>query len=843
MDAHARERLLAIGRAGRTWDFLLPAVHALEANPDDHGMRLLVVSSFARVGLRMAAMEQLALLPAAVCDAKELSPLVDAVRGLADDAIDACVLADTLRENVRALGKRLVVDDTSEARVGSACPSGAGMNPPPTPSHREEASEMALPEGLACFRANDGNVARRLDGVWIALRDEIGEAKRALQDHARAWATDATQMLVLEGVHPPWLLKMALEARPREALGYRAPVQIVQRDLAEFAIALSLTDLSSHLGDGHVHAFVGEAAPERFGAFLKERVDLRLLGTVATTPGTPTATAPTIAERVAEAILHQDQETRRLEREVHAAYAGRDRAWWARRFSEKTPCRVLLLTSRFSTFVKHSTRDLADALIALGHEARVMIQPDDSSSLAACAYLRAVRDFAPDLMIVINYPRATIGDFLPRNLPWVCWIQDQMPHLFDERLGRGLGALDFTVGHIVPALHDRYGYPRASAMLLPVPASEAKFFASTVTEAEREKFECEIAYVSHQSETPEAQHERILSELRSNPTVDAALLRALPVVRDAVRAHVTLPLSTLPFPPMKESVRRALAVSLGGEAPEHIVDLLTTGYADPLADRMMRHETLGWAAQAARKHGWRFNLYGKGWEKHPTLAEFAKGPLGHDSDLRMSYQLAGCHLQVTYHMLAHPRLCECVLAGGIPLCRFHWIERSMIETWLFKLGWHQGAEFRDRREGEDVRRSPWTDAPALMRLASIFQSLGCFEDAIAPDDRGDCDGLPAGAVRGARWGVPFHPRLVPDRNPPRNPDHPFAFQMVGEQPELFFHNAPMLEERVGGLIACKDLRRTQNALARTQIAARHTYRAGAERILAFVASRLTCGSI
>jgi len=812
-DTAARAKLLAVGRAGKAWEFLLPALRQLDSHPEDHGLRLLVVSSFARLGLRSPALEHFAALPAPIRQAKELATLGEALHQLPSDQIVATSLANTLRANSSALGTRLALGSGDE--------------------------QLALPPGLECFRTSDGNIARRLNGAWLALHDELSLAKQALLDHTRAWSTDATQTLVLEGANPPWLLKLALEARPREPLGYRAPVQVVQDSADDLAIGLSLVDLSPHLSDGHVCVFAGTNAASRFAAFLNERVDRRLLGTVAATPGTCTATNPTIGEIVSDAIRHQDLETRRLEREVHAIYADRNPAWWSSRFSQPGPRRVMLLTSRFSTFVKHSTRDLADALAALGHETRVVIQPDDFSSLAACGYMRAVREFDPDLMIVINYPRATIGDFLPRNLPWVCWIQDQMPHLFDHRIGQGLGPLDFTIGHVVPVLHDQYGYPRDSSMILPVPASETKFFASSATDSERAKFECELAYVSHQSETPEAQHERILSELRSNPSVDVSLIRSMPALRDAVLAHVRLPLSTLPFPSMKEVVRETLNQSLGGEPAEHVVSLLTTGYADPLADRIMRHETLEWAAAAANKRSWRFNLYGKGWQNHPTLSPCAKGPLGHDSDLRLSYQLAGCHLQVTYHMLAHPRLCECVLSGGIPLCRFHWGERSMIETPLFQLGWHQGAEFRDDRVGEDVRRAPWTDAPALMRFASVFQSLGCFEESIAPDDIGTCEGLAPGSLKGMRWGAPFHPRLVKDRRSPVEYPNPSAFVMVGEQPELFFHNAATFEEKAASIIESPHLRAVRNAAARKRISDRHTYRSAANRILAFVNQRLS----
>ncbi len=60
----------------------------------------------------------------------------------------------------------------------------------------------------------------------------------------------------------------------------------------------------------------------------------------------------------------------------------------------------------------------------------------------------------------------------------------------------------------------------------------------------------------------------------------------------------------------------------------------------PLMDRMYRHQGLEWAAQIAMRRGWRFNLYGNGWEKHPTLGRFARGSIEHGEELRAAYRAA-----------------------------------------------------------------------------------------------------------------------------------------------------------------------------------------------------------
>lgn len=805
------EALLSLGRSADSWKFLSLALPALaqynEQQPNQPGLFLLAASHLAKLGLRTCALEQLNRLPEEVRQTPQVLALGAAVGSLQNDELAQS--SRWLDLNLRALGDRLIGFDASAPR-----------------------------RSFRAFVASDGNVIT-LDGEhWANFVDSKALTARSLAEHRASWRDQPQAALFIAGCRTPWLFRSASEARPREKLGYRAPICIVEPDTDAFLAALSMSDCSEQLRDDHIRAFVGPNAVELLAAYLRTRIDLRISGTVAHDAATPSSVFRCVAASVSDILAEQQAEVPRLEQSVRALYAERDLQWWNIRLRER-PLRILIPTTRYSTFIQYSSRDIASAFEAHGHEARVLIEPDGSSCFSAGAYLRAVRDFAPDLILCINFPRAALGDFLPRNLPWVCWIQDQMPHLFDERLGRSLGAYDFTVGHIVEDLHSRYGYPRESSMLLPVPASERKFHAAPATSEERARFECEIAYVSHQSETPEAQHERIVSELRTNPSVDNSLLAAMGPLREAVNRHLALPLSTLPFPTMKHVVRTSLSNSLRSEPPAQVVDLLTNVYAEPHADRTMRHEALDWAASAARKNGWRFHLYGRGWESHPTLRDFARGTLAHDGDLRLSYQLAGCHLHVTYHMLAHPRLSECVLSGGLPLCRFHWVERSMIETWLFRLGWHQGAEFRDQRTGEDVRRSPWTDAPALMRFAEIFQSMGCFEDAIASDDVGDCDGFAPGALRGARWGAPFHPRLVPNRNAPSELRHPFAFQMVGEQPEMFFHDARTLEGRVIELNRRDSVRSTRNRVARSRIEKNHTYDSAASRILEFVRNRMT----
>ncbi len=94
------------------------------------------------------------------------------------------------------------------------------------------------------------------------------------------------------------------------------------------------------------------------------------------------------------------------------------------------PLRVLIPTTRYSTYIQHSSRDIAAAFEAAGCVAQVMIEPDASTTTLGWAYAREVEAFEPDLVVMVNYPRWHLAGVLPEGLPYACWVQDAMGHLF-----------------------------------------------------------------------------------------------------------------------------------------------------------------------------------------------------------------------------------------------------------------------------------------------------------------------------------------------------------------------------------------------------------------------------
>lgn len=779
-----RDALLRLA-AGAPWGFLAPAHEHLAAHPDDHEIRLLAALHLTELRLRTGAMEHLAALSPEVRSSPEAAQIEASAARLPSDELTGDQRIATCRRNLEALGDR----------AGGL----ADAFDPWAAAHAHSVKH---------FRAKDGNIVSRGANGWSGLRDARANASRPA---APADAAE-TPPLLIDGLTTPWLLEKSLRDTPPTPNGYRAPVLVVEPDPIAALDALSLLDLSSPLADARVRVFTGDRAIDALRDWLAARPDARL-------PGPPlresplTHGQPALRDTLTGLISAQERALLALRDRVEGVYSERDRSWWAARFADRAnnPLRVLVATSRFSSFVRYSAQDIAQAIDSAGHHARVLMEADEHSLLTALSYWRAVDDFEPDLVVVINYPRASLKGCFPDNLPYACWVQDALSHLFTSELGGAQGELDFLVGHLHPTLFEKFGYPRSRAIRSPVVASAHKFHATPATREVRERFECEVAYVGHQSEPPERLRERLLREATAGPmrgAIDRVCAGVPAIIDDAMERSPQGGLDAL--------TRSALKETLGREPDEASVALLHTRCTQPFADRVFRHQSLAWTTDIAERRGWRFRIHGRGWENHPRLRAFARPAIEHGEDLRACYQSARAHLHISINTLAHQRVFECALSGGLPICRMHRDELSATETWCARECLTRGECWLHWLPlSADVYPVSWH--PWLMRLISTKQRLGlACHHHIAIDP-------------------PYRVRATADAVVPRpmQADH-----FLGDIPSLTFWSCETLELVLARAIERPIWRVDASAGIASRVRADLTYESFAPRMLADVAAML-----
>lgn len=632
-----RDDILAMGRAGSPWDFLPIARQALAQAPGDDGVRFMAAAALARLGLRSPALVELGAL--ACVRAGQTHPDIDALRRaceqLPSDVVDLAQRRNTLRRNVEALASRGITLETGPQTAALARP---------------------------WVRALDGNLLRAGN---LSELGPLGPARGAAAVQAQSLRRPGRPYfspVVLAGMAPPWHLVEAWTFTNADVVGYRPRLSIVEPDAIAFAEGLSLVDLTAIIADPRTEWFVGTGAVEAFSRTWRPRFAGALPDAVLSPAFAPPQRD--VPEALKALLDAQKIEFDALRAQVDTLDVGRDSAWWARRFADARrggePLRVLVCTSRFSTFLRHAAADLCEAFTRAGCATRLLVEPDGFSWLSGVGYLREAAQHRPDLIVMLNFPRHMLRTVLPKNVPLVCWVQDALPHLFDSAVGKAQGPLDFLAGYLFPELFSKFGYPRERAMDAVVVAHSDKFGSAHGRPARRH----ELVAITHHSETVDAMHQRLVREA-PEPAIAQVFELCRPRVEEAVaRAGV--------FPPsvaLRQAAEQSLLEVTGG-VEDRARAMVQRLYAQPLADRMFRQQTLEWAARIAGRRGWRFALYGKWWEKHPTLSNFARGELTHGNDLRDVYASAALNLHASINTLVHQRVLECALAGGLTACRY-----------------------------------------------------------------------------------------------------------------------------------------------------------------------------
>lgn len=484
--------------------------------------------------------------------------------------------------------------------------------------------------------------------------------------------------VIVVGLDRAQLVDEVLAQHPPHPNGYSAPLLLIDPDASK---AKALLAQRPELAQSRVSVFTGHRCAQDLVAHLKNRLDCPLARSVVASGAHVGPLARQVCAGIDALVKEQAHETARVRTDLNRLWASRGIEHWRARYAQigseldsetimNNPARVLLVATRYSTFLRYSCEDLAQSLGEQGHEAHVLLQRDSHAALTPLRVLRAIEEFDPDLIVVNNHPRSLHPDKFPEGWPHVCWVQDAMPHLFAP-LPAPVTELDFLAGHVFPNSEALRAFPDEAQLEFPVPISGAKFHAGPISPDSRDRLACDIGYVSHQSQPADIFcawfSERLCEQFPDAPR--DVTDRGHAMVQEIVDAWA----HRIGDQQLGE-VKSEMASLLGRPGDERLEQMLRVQFVHPLAEKLLRHQTLGWAAQTAERHGLTLKIFGNGWDAHPTLSRYAQGPLTHGDDLRACYQAAGVQLHASLHGCGHQRVFECAMSGGLAISRRSWGE-------------------------------------------------------------------------------------------------------------------------------------------------------------------------
>jgi hypothetical protein len=517
-------------------------------------------------------------------------------------------------------------------------------------------------------RANDGNhQVREIGPAWPPRWLPALDDHRTLAASRVDLRTDGTlpPVIVFQGVGLGWELLHA-HAKTRDVfLGASSVIYVVEHDPRAAAVAFHLHDWRELLADPRVVWFVGDAAANRLKEFLEADPQWPISDRMCRASLFSTDGRPSVSVAVTQAADSRAKSVIELRRRIEDRYAGRDAAWWSRRFVEAVddtgrargrPLRILGFTSLHTTFLQYSMRDCLRALESLGHQTRLIIEPNAHIPLAPVMALQAQHDFEPDVILLLSRMRYEMPWMLHPSIPSLTWDQDTLHWVFDPSRKPQLPWNDFLMGYAARGVSANLGWPAHRCRFCAMAGSPATYSAEPLPPEELAPYLCDVSYVSHSSATVE-------QELREAETwlPDKRLRR---IFRTAVERLLPDWLAGGAYPgPVMTAILDA-GEQIGDAPPSYEELCKLTQPAHRVAGRAFRHVALGWVADWADRTGRVLHLWGNGWERHPRLAKYARGPAKNGEELRRIYQASAINLQLMQSGFFHQRALDGLMAGG-----------------------------------------------------------------------------------------------------------------------------------------------------------------------------------
>jgi hypothetical protein len=645
-DTH-RERMLQFLREGRGYQFLNIAEPYLAQCPDDHYIRLMAVREYLALNLIEPARSLLDVEPAVVELPAELAELRESLQSLPGAAIPWSSFTAQFEANLTALSDRGV--DVAPIRQ-----AWSGEQP------RFELFRDR--NKVYQVRRYDGNSSWR----WFPFLGDhrVVDFVRAMPEGIGA---NMPGPYLFEGLGMGWFFERVYHATRNTFLGYSCALFVVEPQPASLAVVLHLRDWREILADARVHLFVGLSCANQLVRAWEEDYDLPFPHQAFTCGTVPAEDSPRAVELVQRAAGTREHAVRESLHDLERRYAARTLPFWAKRFDEALsrrgePLRILAAVSTHTTFLQHSMRDARRALEALGHRCLVLTEKTPFAVTGPLTYHNAIREFDPDLFFILDHLRPEFETILPRNLPILTWDQDQLPHVFTKANLERIAKHDFVAGCSKSRCLTLGCDPR-QFLHARVPTCPEQFGGDPLTDDELSRYTCDVSYVSHASQTPRAFHEQERQGY-AHPTLAKLLDEMYQQMPAMLGRYRTADIGVMTAV-LAEGCRRCGITNLDPDLEAR----LQGWYLWRLGDRLFRHEALEWVARWAQRTGRSFRIYGNGWDKHPTLSEFAAGPADNGRELLCVYRASRINLQLMPAGFIHQRSLDGMAAGGFFLTR------------------------------------------------------------------------------------------------------------------------------------------------------------------------------
>jgi len=497
------------------------------------------------------------------------------------------------------------------------------------------------------------------------------KAKRALEqniDLVRRGAPLGVEPLLLIGMGAGYELIEFFNAQPKMFLWMKQAIYVVERSRDIFRLNLEIHDWKKILSSDRVFFFVGKKFDQQLKKFFQnpsKRLP-RPIFTYQFPQGQKQSPITRVAKTIEGIKESRRKEAERLFRETNRYYESLSDKDWQRIFSSRRerPLRILLVTCRFTTFIQYCIRDVAQGFESLGHQTRTLIEKADTERMSTWGILYGLASFKPDMIFIIDHLRAQQhGPLYHKSIPFVCWVQDEMPNLYNPQAAKTIGKRDIVLFAFTSFKQQllNLGYPDENLSYLPVSTNPKLYRPMSLSDKEREKYGCEVSYVSHTSQSPENAFIDLLfgvSDLETKEVLKIMCELVKERFLNEKDCHSQKDYELL----LLDAERRSGKEIRNSKARSEIV----WSFWHDVGNAFRKQLPLEWVAE----DGYDLKLYGRGWENHPRLSKYAQGIARNGKELCKIYNASQINIQVLAGGNLHPRLVDGIASGGCFLAKY-----------------------------------------------------------------------------------------------------------------------------------------------------------------------------
>jgi len=364
----------------------------------------------------------------------------------------------------------------------------------------------------------------------------------------------------------------------------------------------------------------------------------------------------------ADALDKVDSERMEQQKELLKEWIAKEDKW---KWPTKRKPRVLMYATRFSTVMKHQAKMLLKGFEKLGCETRLVTEETAYERINSASptghyclpLLREINKFEPDMFLDINFYRVPALHGTKR--PYYTWIQDRIRNLNEDH-ANAVKPNDFigTVSSVLLQKWIECGFPQQQMILHPCNYDSDMFYPPK-KKGKRKG----IVYVEQNGAvTPFDAYKQFKMNYPPNSYY----------ILDEFYGRVSNifamgdDLFENDYAKIFKRVQRDIAKDIGPafvplEQMLGVHDgLMLFMFSHDVGNRFIRQRPLVEIARA----GLPLELYGQGWENHPILGPWAKGPIKDYADIPDIYRGTHIVLQLQHECTFIHRTVEALACGA-----------------------------------------------------------------------------------------------------------------------------------------------------------------------------------